>query len=331
MMPEVRGRTVILVDDGLASGATLRAAARVVRRGKPARLIAAVPVASAAHCDDVRATVDELIAVATPDPFETVSAWYEDFSPVTDADVLRLLGRDAPAIAGTEEPDEHDVAIPTADGDDSMHATVGVPDSSPAGLVVFAHGGGSSRNSYRNRYLAGRLRDAGWATLRVDLLVEREQGEDVDGAVRFDISRIAARLIDAMDWAGREAIPGAHRIVLFGASTGAAAAMVAAASRPSHVIGVASRGGLIDLAGAALAALRSPVLMVVGGADVDTLRLTRDAAKRLRCPKRLTIVRGAGHIFDEPGAIGLVGEHVARWLDRLDERRPSRWRWLRSG
>jgi putative phosphoribosyl transferase len=328
-LPDVRGRTVILVDDGLASGATLRAAALTVRRRKPARIIAAVPVASLAHCEDVRPTVDGLVAVATPDPFETVSAWYDDFAAVGDAEVLRLLGRMPDAFANATDTvrdwmDEQAVAIPIAPGERDtgwMTGDVGVPNDTPRGLVIVAHGGGSSRNSYRNRYLAGRLRQAGWATMRIDLLLDHEREADaIDGEMRFDISRIAARLCSAMEWATHERTPGAERLVLFGASTGAAAALVAAAARPDLVAGVASRGGRVDLAGAALLAVRAPVLMIVGGADADTLRRTREAATMLGTSQRLTVIPGAGHTFEEPGALGPVGEHVVDWLEALRRR-----------
>jgi putative phosphoribosyl transferase len=326
-LPALRGRTVVLVDDGLASGATLRAAALAVRRERPARLIAAVPVASAMHRDDVRATVDELVATATPEPFETVSVWYDDFAPVTDAEVLRLLGRSSDgsamaAEASRDGTDEHEIGILVGrdeTGDPGrMIGDLGLPNARPTGLVILAHGGGSSRNSYRNRYLAARLRQAGWATMRVDLLLEREQAEDaVDGDARFDIPRIATRLLRAVEWAAQESVPGARRIVLFGASTGAAAALVVAATRPDLVIGVVSRGGRVDLAGPALRAVRASVFLIVGGADADTLERTRESAPRLAGPSRLTVIPGAGHTFEEPGALGGVGEHVVRWLGRL--------------
>jgi putative phosphoribosyl transferase len=326
-LPALRGRTVVLVDDGLASGATLRAAALAVRRERPARLIAAVPVASAMHRDDVRATVDELVATATPEPFETVSVWYDDFAPVTDAEVLRLLGRSSDgsamaAEASRDGTDEHEIGILVGrdeTGDPGrMIGDLGLPNARPTGLVILAHGGGSSRNSYRNRYLAARLRQAGWATMRVDLLLEREQAEDaVDGDARFDIPRIATRLLRAVEWAAQESVPGARRIVLFGASTGAAAALVVAATRPDLVIGVVSRGGRVDLAGPALRAVRASVFLIVGGADADTLERTRESAPRLAGPSRLTVIPGAGHTFEEPGALGAVGEHVVRGLGRL--------------
>jgi putative phosphoribosyl transferase len=328
-MRDVRGRTVVLVDDGLASGTTLRAAAAAVRRLTPARIIAAVPVASPDHCDDVREVVDDLIALATPRPFETVAHWYDDFPSVSDVEVMRLLGRssgDAPRLADPNDPDasdETELEIPV-DGSDCLGADLGVPDEPPNGLVILAHGGGSTRHSYRNRYLAGRLRMEGWATLRVDLLTRAEQADDVAGDVRFDIARISRRLQTATEWAARTAVPGTHRTILLGASTGAAAALVTAAARPDLVAGVASRGGRVDLAGPALHLVSAPVLMVVGSADVETLQRNRDSAASIESPRRIVVVPGAGHTFDEPGTLGAAGEHIVRWVRSL-----GRWRgWL---
>ena len=337
-LPDLRGKTVIIVDDGLATGATMRAAARAVKAHKPARVIAAVPVASPDHCADVRAEVDELVTVATPDPFEMVSTWYEDFAPVTDADVMGLLRRLAvPAESGAIDAtvaDEREVSIPidARVAARAIVADLGVPNDSANvhGLVIFAHGGGSSRNSYRNRYLAGRLRMAGWATLRVDLLTEPErEADDPTGEHCFDVDLIARRLQTATEWTSEHAVAGSGRIVLFGASTGAAAALMAAAARPDLVAGVALRGGRVDLAGDALARVRAPVLMVVGGADEATVRLNREASGRLTARHRLTVIRGAGHTFEEPGALGAVGERVIRWLATV-RRAGNRPRWLRA-
>lgn len=316
-MPDLRDRTVIIVDDGFATGATLRAAAQAVRRQKPRRIVAAVPVGSGAHCDDVRASVDELVVLTRPDPFATVSAAYDTFSQVTDSEVLEQLHLTitAPPDVKARE-DEQPVTVPLGTDDHAgLVADLGAPGGAEVqGLVIFAHGGGSSRNSYRNRYLAGRLRMAGWATLRVDLLLEHEQDEDDEGDVRFDVERIGARLRAVVEWAAREQVIGSRRIVLFGASTGAAAAVLTAAWRPDLVSAEISRGGRVDLAGPALERIRCPVSMVVGTNDRDTLRLNRQALAVLGKTARLKLIPGAGHTFEEPGALGAVGEAVVRWL-----------------
>jgi putative phosphoribosyl transferase len=315
--PDLRGRTVIIVDDGFATGATLRAAAEAVRRQKPRRIVAAVPVGSGAHCDDVRASVDELVVLMTPDPFTTVSAGYEEFAQVSDGEVLTLLGGNGSRERRDAEPgqlvDEREVIVPMASGAHGLTADLGTPDVASRGLVIFAHGGGSSRNSYRNRYLAGRLRMAGWSTLRVDLLTEREQDADDDGDFRFDVERIGGRLRAVVEWAVRERVPGSERIVLFGASTGAAAAVFTAAACPDLVSVVVSRGGRVDLAGRALERVRCPVLMIVGSRDPETLNANRQALLVVR-DARLKLISGAGHTFEEPGTLGAAGEVVARWL-----------------
>jgi putative phosphoribosyl transferase len=284
------------------------------------RVVAAVPVACAEATVELRREVDELVVLVTPETFGTVSDWYEDFSPVADADVLRILGRSSgvepepQAPTGHDAPDESTVAVPAAgcmlDGD------LGLPEIGPCGLVILAHGGGSSRHSYRNRYLAGRLRLSGFATLRLDLLTDAERAADVaDAAVRFEVTRIARRLIAAAEWAAGERLPGSERIILMGASTGAAAALVAAAERPALVAAVVARGGRVDLAGESLTSVTTPVLLIVGGADRETLAWNRQAMRRIPGRSRLAVVPGAGHVFEEPGALGVVGEETVRWLD----------------
>jgi putative phosphoribosyl transferase len=214
-IPDLQGRTVVLVDDGLATGATLHAAPLALRDRRPARLLVAVPVASAESAAALRAEVDDLVSLVTPESFGTVSDWYEDFSPVADADVMRLLGREQgvpvgrPTALGLNAHGERPVTVP-ADGC-SLAGDLGLPDdladgaapcplTVPRGVVVLAHGGGSSRHSYRNRYLAGRLRLAGFATLRLDLLTDAEPAADtVSAEIRFDVTHNAERLIAASE------------------------------------------------------------------------------------------------------------------------------------
>ncbi len=334
-LPDFSGRTVIVVDDGLSTGATLNAAGLALRGSRAARLVAAVPVATAAGVTELRQVFDEVIAVATPEPFETVSAWYEDFAPVDDAAVLALLGQPPAGVeVATEISDERPVRIPVSAGGSGTAALtgdLGIPSPEfkvTRGLVIFAHGGGSSRRSYRNRYLAGRLRLAGWATLRLDLLLEPEQLADAaEGAVRFDIALITRRLHQATEWATRETVPGSERIVLFGASTGAAAAAGVAAALPASIAGLIGRGGRVDLAEADLTQVGTPTLLVVGETDAETLARTPGVVGRLAGPVTLRIVPGAGHTFEEPGTLGAVGELVVGWLTRLHYKGVVR-RWL---
>jgi dienelactone hydrolase len=180
------------------------------------------------------------------------------------------------------------------------------------GLVLFAHGSGSSRFSRRNRYVAGVLVEAGLATLLFDLLTDAEERIDaLDRSIRFDIPLLSRRLIGAIDWAGQQPQLGGLPIGLFGASTGAAAALAAAAARPDPVAAVVSRGGRPDLAPEALPQVASPTLLIVGGEDRDVLRLNRQAAQHLHAAHALAVVPGATHLFEEPGTLEQAA-HLAR-------------------
>ena len=184
-----------------------------------------------------------------------------------------------------------------------------------AGLVIFAHGSGSGRASPRNRMVADVLHRAGFATLLFDLLTVAEQREDaVTGALRFDIPLLGERLIGAIDWAGQQPQIGALPIGLFGASTGAAAALLAAAARPQVVFAVVSRGGRPDLAAESLPRVAAPTLLVVGGDDDQVIVLNRRAAAQLPAPHALEIVPGATHLFAEPGALEQVAELARDWF-----------------
>lgn len=186
-----------------------------------------------------------------------------------------------------------------------------------AGLVVFAHGSGSSRFSPRNRFVAGRLQESGMATLLVDLLTREEEPEDLHtGRFRFDVDLLARRLLAAVRWAADQPDLAGLPVGLFGASTGAAAALRAAADAPERVAAVVSRGGRPDLARDALPRVRAPTLLIVGGADEPVLVLNRQALGLLLCEKRLEVVPGAGHLFEEPGALERVAELACRWFVR---------------
>lgn len=180
----------------------------------------------------------------------------------------------------------------------------------PSGLVIFAHGSGSSRLSPRNQEVAESLCDAGLATLLFDLLTEEEAD---DRSNVFDIDLLAGRLVGAIDWARARSDLAALPIGLFGASTGAAAALMAAALRPDAVAAVVSRGGRPDLAAPALDRVRAPTLLIVGGADEPVIDLNRWALERLTCPRALTIVPGATHLFEEPGALDAVKRLAIEW------------------
>ncbi|MER6671628.1 alpha/beta family hydrolase [Streptomyces sp. NPDC000983] len=188
-----------------------------------------------------------------------------------------------------------------------------VPESARA-VVLFAHGSGSSRHSPRNRRVAAVLRTAALGTLLMDLLTDREEERDaLTREHRFDIPLLGGRLVAAIDWLAGRADTRELPVALFGASTGAGAALVAAAERPARVLAVVSRGGRPDLAGDALDAVRAPVLLIVGGRDREVLRLNEEAARRLRTPCELYVVPGATHLFEEPGALDEAADAARRW------------------
>lgn len=205
---------------------------------------------------------------------------------------------------------ERDVAVRA--GSVTLPGLLGAPD--PArGLVVFAHGSGSSRLSPRNRQVAARLREAGLATLLFDLLTEEE---GADRELVFDIPLLADRLLEAARWVGEEPELEALPRGLFGASTGAAAALVAVARDPERIEAVVSRGGRPDLAESLLPRVGCPTLLIVGERDTPVLDLNRSALRRLGGERALEIVPGAGHLFEEPGALEEVSRLAAAWFLR---------------
>ncbi len=188
----------------------------------------------------------------------------------------------------------------------------------PQGLVVFVHGSGSSRHSPRNQAVAERLRQAGLASVLFDLLTAPEAERDQrDQSLRFRIDLFRDRLQDSLHWlAAQPSLAELFPVGLFGASSGAAAALQVAAARPAAVAAVVSRGGRPDLAGAALVRVQAPTLLIVGGDDEAVLRLNRQAALQLRCPHRLELVPGASHLFDEPGTLAVAADLAADWFLR---------------
>ncbi len=210
--------------------------------------------------------------------------------------------------------EEQLVQVPA--GSVTLEGNLTLPEESRA-IVLFAHGSGSSRHSPRNRYVARVLNEAKLATLLIDLLTLHEEVVDARTAqLRFDIDLLAERLVDATDWLTQFPDTKHLRIGYFGASTGAAAALAAAAVRPDAVRAIVSRGGRPDLAGAALTRVQAPTLLIVGEHDDQVVQLNRQALAQLRCEKRLVIVPGATHLFEEPGALDEVARLARDWFQR---------------
>ncbi len=205
-------------------------------------------------------------------------------------------------------------AISIGVGHIGLQGILSVPEDS-SGLVLFAQGSGSSRHTLRNRFLAEAFGEAGLATLLLDLLTTGEELIDFDtGHLRFDIELLADRLIAATDWLAQEPSTRDLRIGYLGASTGAAAALVAAAGRPDLVGAVVSRSGRPNLAGAALHRIQAPTLLIVGGDDLSVIDSNRQAMEQLRCRRKLEIIPGATHLFEEPGTLARVAELAGAWF-----------------
>jgi putative phosphoribosyl transferase len=302
------GCTAVVVDDGLATGYTARAAVAAARARGAAAVVLAVPVAAPETAAEFSSLVDRVVCVEMPEFMFAVGAAYEDFAQTGDDEVARLLARHGGGAAGARE-----VTV-EVDGV-GLPGTLTVP---PArrGVVLFAHGSGSSRHSPRNWSVAAALQQAGMGTLLFDLLTPTE---GVDRERVFDIPLLGRRLAGATAWLRQETSLAGLPVGYFGASTGAAAALWAAADDPS-VAAVVSRGGRPDLAGPRLDRVTAPTLLIVGGRDLLVLDLNREAQEALgpslggAC--RLEVVPGATHLFEEPGTLEHVAQLAAAWFLR---------------
>ncbi len=310
------GRTAVVVDDGVATGATARAACRVVRELGAERVVLATPVASPRALDELRKVTDEVVCLRSPSWFAAVGEAYRDFRPVTDDQVAAVLsanrrhtdvGEGGPSLGVATRTE---VVIPASDAE--LPGSLVLPAGARA-VVIFAHGSGSSRHSPRNRQVADRLNDAGLGTLLLDLLTG---AEEPDRSLVFDVDLLADRLLAATSWLRGDSGVGPVEVGYFGASTGAAAALWAAADPSARIAAVVSRGGRPDLAAARLHRVTAPTLLIVGGADDVVLRLNERAAAMMHAEVRIDVVPDATHLFEEPGALDEVAELAADWFTR---------------
>ena len=333
---DLTGRVAIVVDDGIATGSTARAACQVARGMGASRVVLAVPVGAPESLDALAGDCDEVVCLHAPALFTAVGTFYDDFGHVPDAEVTRLLVRaadparvaaggsgtpgpaarpgepESPAITQGARPaagPHRDESVTVDAGGVALAGHLAVP-AAARGMVVFVHGSGSSRHSPRNRQVAAALTEAGFGTLLFDLLTA---GEELDRANVFDIGTLARRLAEVTGWLRRQpGLPG--QVGYFGASTGAAAALWAAAEPGTDIAAVVSRGGRPDLAEPRLGEVRAPTLLIVGGRDEVVLGLNKHAQDQMRCERRLAIVPGASHLFEEPGALATVTRLATRWF-----------------
>ncbi|TFD87401.1 phosphoribosyltransferase [Cryobacterium psychrotolerans] len=306
------GRTAVIVDDGIATGATARVACEVARHLGAAKVVLAVPVAPA---DTIRTfpEADEIVCISTPEFFGAVGAFYRDFSATGDDEVVSLLEAADQRMrrTRTDAPDfDGDVQIPL--GAFALEGHLHLPEPA-TGVVLFAHGSGSSRHSPRNRFVAEVLQQAGLGTLLLDLLTP---DEELDRANVFDIELLAHRLAAATRWLKSRPDAASCRIGYFGASTGAGAALWAAADEGAQISAVVSRGGRPDLAAPRLAQVQAPTLLIVGSFDHTVLELNRWAQAQLTCPNELEVVEGATHLFEEPGTLSQAASLARDWFVR---------------
>ena len=316
----LNGRVAVVVDDGIATGSTARAACQIARAHGAARVVLAVPVAPPGWQARIGAEADELVCVDTPRGFFAIGEFYARFPQVSDEEVIACLERAAalqdPAQAstarpagGADPPARSEEVEPRA-GVVRLAGYLAVPEGA-RGMVVFVHGSGSSRHSPRNRHVAGVLNNAGLGTLLFDLLTPEEE---LDRANVFDIGLLARRLAEVTRWLRAQPPAARAAVGYFGASTGAAAALRAAAEPGAGIAAVVSRGGRPDLARPRLAAVTAPTLLIVGGRDEVVLDLNRRAQAELRCENDLAVVPGATHLFEEPGTLEAAAALARDWF-----------------
>jgi putative phosphoribosyl transferase len=308
----VNGRTVIVVDDGLATGFTALAAVEAMRKRGARRVVLAVPVAPPSAVATLRAVADEVACLDVTERFFGISEWYSDFRQVSDDEVVELLEKAHEAASRRSRSSSMDASVSEvriSAGGHLLPGDLAVPPDA-TGLVLFAHGSGSSRLSPRNKSVARVLQEAGLATLLFDLLTEDEASERNNV---FDISMLASRIVEATTWA-RESWSHEKAVGYFGASTGAAGALLAAVRQGPRISAVVSRGGRPDLAEGVLPLVTAPTLLIVGGRDPVVREMNEQALAELRCERRLDVVAGATHLFEEPGTLEQVAELAAGWF-----------------
>lgn len=325
----VRNRIVILVDDGVTTGATARLAARVLRSLAPKRLLLATPVASAAALALLRDEVDGLISLISPEELGGIDRWYREYPEVTDEDVegylhrahehlehLAALGQPPAAIRVEPPPPMPQRAIRIPAGDQILDGLLGIPPDA-RGLVLFGHSSGSNRYTPRNQRLAERLRAAGLATLLVDLLTPEEATEDIrTRGDRDDLELMAERVIAVGDWAAQQANTRMLPVAFYGAHASGALGVLAAGQRPERIHALIARSARMAPVQGALHGTEVPLLLILGQQDAEDRTIHSEALGRMAGPAELVIVPETGPIFEAPEVIEQIAEAVADWCDQ---------------
>ena len=280
-------------------------------------MVLAVPVAPSDWKVRIDEDADEFVCLEASESFFAIGQFYDDFAQTSDDEVVALLeqARQQMVVSGAgcrnpDDPKARDEDVEVRSGPVQLLGHLTVPEGAQA-VVIFVHGSGSGRHSPRNRFVATILNEAGLATVLFDLLTPEEE---LERSNVFDIPLLSRRLTDVSRWVRTETVGAQVSIGYFGASTGAGAALWAAAEPGAHVAAVVSRGGRPDLAGPRLAHVEAPTLLIVGGDDDVVLGLNREAQARMHCENRLVVVPGATHLFEEPGTLELAAEAARDWF-----------------
>ncbi len=320
--PSFSGKKVLLVDDGMATGSTMLATIKAMRTAQATQVLVAIPVASTEALGLAEEAADKVVCLLSREDFIGVGMYYRHFDQTSDEEVIHLLkeanANSVPQTASPSPPSEKNTAFKQELSLPLSHVhLVGeltIPERAQ-GIVLFAHGSGSGRLSPRNQFVARALQEKGLATLLVDLLtVEEEQIDALTGELRFNIPFLTERLSEITSWILKEEKTRALSIGYFGASTGAAAALMAAAEQGEKIAAIVSRGGRPDLADSALPEVKAPTLLIVGGRDEIVIELNKRAYAQLTCRKELRIVPKATHLFEEPGALEEVAQLASEWF-----------------
>lgn len=310
-LPLLRGKTIILVDDGLATGVTARVAAKYIKSKGAAKVILAVPVCSDRTAEKLRKEVDEVVCLNESSIFFAVGHFYRHFDQLKEEEVLELLSSPGSSSVGTTK----EVTIYHEDGTRSQ-GFLSLPPHSK-GIILFAHGSGSGRFSERNQFIAELLNQKGFGTLLFDLLTKEESE---NRALIFDIPLLAKRLISATKWIRQQDFGKKHPLGYLGASTGGGAALWAAAELKNEIRAVVSRGGRPDLAIPRLKEVTAPTLLLVGDNDNAVIPLNEESLKYLK-EGSLVLIPGATHLFEEPGTLEQAAEQAIQWFEKhLDKK-----------